>query len=210
MATNFFATMDKTWIDVASAIDAHPNGEIPTEIFIAAARELSNIFDILNSMAFSPVKKDMVQNIDLVEQRFLSAGPESQTLNQLIANERKLSTFMQKGKSPSRALLWYKRGMEFLAQAFLRCLENPTEELAVSFSKSYETTLQQHHGFLVRNVFSLAVKAAPYREDFLKSLAKEDDREQLLATMTPYIHAYVKVCKVLVKLYDDEDLERPL
>lgn len=40
------------------------------------------------------------------------------------------------------------------------------------------------------------MKAAPYREDFLKSLAKEDDREQLLATMTPYIHAYVKVCKV--------------
>lgn len=83
--------------------------------------------------------------------------------------------------------------MEFLAQAFLRCLENPTEELAVSFSKSYETTLQQHHGFLVRNVFSVRFSASHSPSLCLSSLSFS------LAGPFTHIHPHM-VCLTLVRM----------
>jgi hypothetical protein len=39
----------------------------------------------------------------------------------------------------------------------------------------YESTLKPHHGFVTRNVFSVAVKAAPYRKDFIAKLGESED-----------------------------------
>lgn len=53
----------------------------------------------------------------------------------------------------------------------------------MSFTKAYEATLRQFHSFVVRPVFSLAMKACPYRADFYAKLGSDQERvhEQLSA-----------------------------
>lgn len=46
-------------------------------------------------------------------------------------------------------------GLDFTAQALRRSIENPAEELNVSFTKAYEPTLRKHHSMMVRPVFSV-------------------------------------------------------
>lgn len=46
-------------------------------------------------------------------------------------------------------------GLDFTAQALRRSIENPAEELNVSFTKAYEATLRKHHGMMVRPVFAV-------------------------------------------------------
>lgn len=67
--------------------------------------------------------------------------------------------------------------------ALRRSLDNASEELSVSFTKAYEATLRQYHSFVVRPVFSLAMKACPYRADFYAKLGQPQEKvlEQLAA-----------------------------
>jgi len=48
------------------------------------------------------------------------------------------------------------RGLDFTAQALRRSMDNPAEELNISFTKAYESTLRKHHKMLVRPVFSVS------------------------------------------------------
>jgi len=56
----------------------------------------------------------------------------------------------------AEALLWLTRGLSFTAQALRRHVDNPSEELNVSFSKAYDATLSKQHGFVVRGIFSVS------------------------------------------------------
>jgi len=49
------------------------------------------------------------------------------------------------------------RNMRFLADGFRNSLSNPKEELKESFKKSYDSTLKQHHGFLVKNLVGVGI-----------------------------------------------------
>jgi hypothetical protein len=48
------------------------------------------------------------------------------------------------------------RGLDFTAQALRRSMDNPAEELNISFTKAYEQTLRKNHNMLVRPVFSVS------------------------------------------------------
>lgn len=66
-------------------------------------------------------------------------------------------------------------------------MSEPTEELTVSFTTSYEQTLKKHHNLIVKGMFSLAMKACPYRVDFYKKLG--DDQEAVAAHLDKWIAA---------------------
>lgn len=67
-------------------------------------------------------------------------------------------------------------------------MSNKSEELSESFTKAYEGSLRQHHNFIVKGAFSLAMKACPYRADFYAKMGSppskvEEELERWLAAL---------------------------
>lgn len=80
-------TFKKSFVDVP--IDAEKSNAIATTEFLEAAESLITIFDALGSVAFSPVKSDMIGNIKKLRDRQLAAPAESETVQALVINELK-------------------------------------------------------------------------------------------------------------------------
>ncbi|KAG8841985.1 hypothetical protein FRB91_004518 [Serendipita sp. 411] len=163
--TTYFDTLTTSFADVP----LEPG--VDTAKFIDASKGLVKMFDLLGSAAFVVVQKDLNGNIAKLEAR-LAADPEkSATLEGLLAAEA-----AEGDRTASQGLMWLLRGLQFTLIGLQRSLENPTEELSASFNKAYETTLKPFHSWVVRPVFSLAMKSCPYREDFYKKLGSPQER----------------------------------
>jgi hypothetical protein len=168
----WFDTLDKHFSDVPIAADQG----IDTESFLAAAASTTSLFDLLGSVAFTPVKNDMNGNIKKIRDRFLASPGNSTTLQSLCKNE-----LASKSHTATEGLLWLTRGLDFTAQALRQDLTansgvaaneaKPKAELADSFRNAYKGTLAPHHGFLVKPIFSAAMSATPYRKDFYAKVA---------------------------------------
>ncbi|KAH6568173.1 hypothetical protein BASA62_005640 [Batrachochytrium salamandrivorans] len=177
MAT-FFDTLSSSYTTIVVA--SSDNG-IPTVQFLDSTNSLTKLFDTLGA-AFSVVSSDMHGNITKIRTRFDQNVARSGTLQELVNAERADNS----GKAAD-ALLWLKRGLEFTAMGLRRNLDNPSEELSTSFNKAYEGTLSRHHNFMIRGVFSLAMKACPSRVDFYAKLSGSDPakmKEQLVAWLS--------------------------
>ncbi|ORX55193.1 glycolipid transfer protein [Hesseltinella vesiculosa] len=153
--SSFFDTVACSYTDVDTS-----NG-IDTDKFLQATEGVVSLFDALGSSAFTVVQNDMNGNIKKIRTRFLSNPTANNTLENLVANEAH-----EKKRVATEGLLWLIRGLDFTAQALRRSLTDVSEELNVSFTKAYEGTLRKFHSIVVRPVFSLAMKACPYRKDF--------------------------------------------
>jgi hypothetical protein len=105
----------------------------------------------------------------------------SDTLEKLVENEKG-----EKKRTATEGLMWLLRGHSFTCKGLQNLQANPTEEVAAGFGKAYEVTLKPFHNFVVKGVFSVsplfspsslpaelflkvAMKACPYRADFLTS-----------------------------------------
>ncbi|EEB86892.1 hypothetical protein MPER_15995, partial [Moniliophthora perniciosa FA553] len=110
------------------------------------------------SAAFSVVQSDLRGNITSV------------TLEMLVENEKG-----EKKRTATEGLMWLLRGLSFTCKALMNAQANKSEELAAAFTKGYEATLKQFHNFVVKGVFSVAMKACPYRKDFYAKLAADPD-----------------------------------
>ncbi|KAI8976030.1 glycolipid transfer protein domain-containing protein [Pilobolus umbonatus] len=166
----YFETLDRSFVDVNTTTG------INTAEFLEAAEGVVKLFDSLGSAAFSVVQNDMNGNIKKVRERFLSNPTANDTLQNLMDNESH-----EKKRVATEGLLWLTRGLDFTAQALSRSLEDPSEELTVSFTKSYEATLKKFHSFVIRPVFTLAMKACPNRKGFYEKLdvVTDDSRAQM-------------------------------
>ncbi|KAJ7451739.1 glycolipid transfer protein [Mycena galericulata] len=131
---------------------------VDTLQFLEAATGLVGLFDILGSAAFS-VK---------VRTRYDAAPALSGTLEKLVENEKG-----EKKRTATEGLMWLLRGLSFTCKALQNAQANKSEELAVAFNKSYEVTLKKFHNFVVKRIFSVAMKACPYRADFYAKLAAD-------------------------------------
>ena len=80
-------TFKKSFTDVP--VDSEKDNAIGTTEFLDAAESLTTIFDAMGSVAFSPVKNDMLGNIKKLRERYLAAPGESATLQELVQNELK-------------------------------------------------------------------------------------------------------------------------
>jgi len=127
--------------------------------------------DLLESAAFTPVQSDMRGNVKKIREKHDTNPEKYKTLQKIVIDESN-----DKKKTATEGLLWLKRGLEFTSLALRRNVDDPNEELADSFKKAYDDTLKQYHNFLVKNVFSLAMKACPYRKDFYQKLGSDQDK----------------------------------
>ncbi|KAF2870594.1 glycolipid transfer protein domain-containing protein [Massariosphaeria phaeospora] len=184
----FFNTLKKSFVDVP--VDAAKDNAISTTEFLDATESLLGLFDVLGSVAFTPVKSDMGGNIKKIRDRQLAAPTLSGTLQDLVVNEIK-----EKKHVATEGLLWLSRGLDFTAQALRANLTNGSEELSASFRGAYSNTLKPHHGFLIKPVFSAAMSATPYRKDFYKKLG--DDEKKVSEELEQWLSALEHVLGVL-------------
>jgi hypothetical protein len=85
-----------------------------------------------------------------VRARYDIAPAQSGTLEQLVENEK-----AEKKRPATEGLMWLVRGLSFTCKALQNSQANKSEELTVSFNKSYEGTLKKYHNFVVKGIFSV-------------------------------------------------------
>ncbi|KAK4121673.1 glycolipid transfer protein [Parathielavia appendiculata] len=179
-------------------IDADNGNAISTAEFLDAAESLTTMFDILGSVAFSPVKKDMLGNIEKIRKRLLAAPLESQNLQDLVRNELKT-----KSHTATEGLLWLVRGLEFTCLALSQNLANHEHELSESFRNAYGVTLKPHHSFMIKPIFSAAMSACPYRKDFYSKLGSNEGKVK--EELREYLAALDKIVGILKAFLDSKD-----
>lgn len=184
----WFDTIQKSFTDVP--VNEANDNSISTTEFLQAAEALVTLFDLLGSVAFTPVKNDLLGNIKKIRDRQLAAPEESETIQALVLNELKTGKH-----TATEGLLWLVRGLDFTAQALRHNLTNASDELAGSFRTAYGATLKPHHSFLIKPVFSAAMSATPYRKDFYAKLG--DDVTKVQAAMDKEIAALEKIVNIL-------------
>ncbi|KAF8813904.1 glycolipid transfer protein [Phlegmacium glaucopus] len=139
---------------------------VDTVEFLLAAEGLVGMFDLLGSAAFSVVQIDLKGNITKVRARYEATPILSATLEGLVLNEKG-----EKKRTATEGLLWLLRGLSFTCKALENAQKNKSAELSVAFTQSYEATLKKFHNFIVKGVFSVAMRACPLRADFYAKLA---------------------------------------
>ncbi|KAH0830116.1 het-c2 protein [Lanmaoa asiatica] len=143
---------------------------IDTLAFLEASEGVVRLFKLLENPAFAPVVSDIDGNITKVRTRYLAHPAQSTTLELLIHNEQS-----EKKRPATEGLMWLIRGLLFTYKALHTAQSDPNTELAKAFTKGYEASLRQYHNFIVRGIFSVAMKACPYRRDFYAKLAADPD-----------------------------------
>ncbi|PGG95491.1 hypothetical protein AJ79_10028 [Helicocarpus griseus UAMH5409] len=199
MASAQVIPTDGTWFDTMrrgfSDVPVSDDSSIPTTEFLEAAEALTTLFDLLGSVAFTPVKNDLLGNIKKIRDRQLAAPAESETLQALVLNE------LKSGKNTaSIGLLWLVRGLDFTAQALRHNIANPSDELSASFRAAYGETLKPHHSFVVKPIFSAAMSATPYRKDFYSKLGQDGAKAQeALEKSTAALERIVAILKTFLE-----------
>ncbi|KAM6088333.1 pleckstrin homology domain-containing family A member 8 isoform 2-T2 [Chlamydotis macqueenii] len=168
--------------------------------------------DKLGPTVFAPVKMDFVGNIKKINQKFITNKEEFDTLQKIVLHEVNAGV-AQVRNSATEALLWLKRGLKFL-KGFLTEVKNGEKNIQTALNNAYGKTLRQHHGWVVRGVFALALRAAPTYEDFVAALSVEecDPQEEtfykgMQRDLNIYLPAMEKQLNILDTLYEVHGLE---
>ncbi|XP_075414340.1 pleckstrin homology domain-containing family A member 8 [Tenrec ecaudatus] len=204
----FFSTMNTSFSDIELLEDSG----IPTEAFLASCYAVVPVLDKLGPTVFAPVKMDLVGNIKKVNQKYITNKDEFTTLQKIVLHEVDASV-AQVRNSATEALLWLKRGLKFL-KGFLTEVKNGEKDIQTALNNAYGKTLRQHHGWVVRGVFALALRAAPSYEDFVAALTiKEGDHQKeafsigMQRDLSLYLPAMEKQLAILDTLYEVHGLE---
>ncbi|XP_042327703.1 pleckstrin homology domain-containing family A member 8 [Sceloporus undulatus] len=204
----FFSAMSIRFSD----IELFDDGGIPTEEFLQSCYEIVPVLDKLGSTVFAPVKMDFEGNIKKINQKYITSKDDFNTLQKIILHEVSTGD-AQIRHSATEALLWLKRGLKFLKE-FLTELKNGEKNIQTALNNAYGRTLRQYHGWVVRGVFALALKASPTYEGFASALSVQDCRYQedafynsMQRDLDIYLPAMEKQLNILDALYEEHGLE---
>ncbi|KAL8165366.1 UNVERIFIED_CONTAM: Pleckstrin y domain-containing A member 8, partial [Gekko kuhli] len=203
----FFSVMSNRFSDISLLED----GGIPTEEFLQSCYAIVPVLDKLGSTVFAPVKMDFVGNIKKINQKYITNKDEFNTLQKIVLHEVNTEE-AQVRNSATEALLWLKRGLKFLKE-FLTELKNGEKNIQTALNNAYGRTLRQHHGWVVRGVFALALRASPTYECFVAALSVgECDNQELFyrgmqRDLSIYLPAMEKQLGILDALYEEHGLE---
>lgn len=186
--------------------------EIPTESFLLASGDFLPILDKLGSKAFQPVKMDISGNISKIRIKFQTDEAKFSTLQSIVMFEKQNNT-TNVSNSATDAIMWLKRGLTFVKE-FLKNVGEGETNLTKALQDAYMSSLAKHHGWVVRGVFHLALKAAPYYSDFVDALTgstgSTDDSElidQLMVSIKSYTSSLENILIILDDFYKQNNLE---
>ncbi|CAK8674515.1 pleckstrin homology domain-containing family A member 8-like isoform X2 [Clavelina lepadiformis] len=204
----FFSAMLHSFSDIVLEED----GGISTISFLSACEGIIPFLDTIGSTAFAPVKMDFMGNISKLRTKHSSEPSRFATLQGILHQEIATSTTKVRN-SATDALMWLKRGLRFM-QKFLLIFMNGERNLTFALNQAYSVTLKPYHGWVVKGIFALAVKAAPYPNNFIKALATNPDHAQdkrflgiLMEDVDQYTTAMDVVLNIVDNFYDQFKLE---
>uniref|UniRef100_A0A7S0L6Q5 Glycolipid transfer protein domain-containing protein n=1 Tax=Coccolithus braarudii TaxID=221442 RepID=A0A7S0L6Q5_9EUKA len=113
--------------------------------------------------------------------------------------------------SAAIALLWMRRTLMFSIAVLQGACEKDAH-LGNLARAAYTSQLEQYHGWLLKNTFTMALSAMPSREEFMQRLAptvkQKMEREALcIQEMRECTEASQVIIKVMCNLFDELDLE---
>lgn len=147
----FFSSMKASFMDIHLDTD----GSIPVEEFLQATRSILPLFDKFNATAFAPVKMDFQGNIRKIDQKYSTNTTAYTTVQKIVLSEISLKQHLM-SNSATMALLWMKRGLEFIRE-FLNELLRGEPDLSQALGTAYSKTLRNYHGWVVRGVFAVSI-----------------------------------------------------
>ncbi|KAK5602326.1 Pleckstrin y domain-containing A member 8 [Crenichthys baileyi] len=204
----FFSTMSHRFSDMRLDDD---NG-IPSQEFLDSCYAIVPVLDKLGSTVFAPVKMDFVGNIKKIQQKLMSDPESFPTLQSIVLHEVQTNV-SQVRNSATEALLWLRRGLKFLKE-FLSEVNGGEKDIQTALNNAYGKTLRQYHGWVVRGVFALALRAAPTYQSFTAALVSREDDEQrsdftssMHRDLGVYLPAMEKQLAILDELYEEYNLE---
>ncbi|XP_060681358.1 pleckstrin homology domain-containing family A member 8 isoform X2 [Hemiscyllium ocellatum] len=204
----FFSAMEQRFND----IEFEEENGIPTLPFLESCYAIVPVLDKLGPTVFAPVKLDFVGNIKKINQKYITDSIRFTTLQKIVLYELETDEATVRN-SATEALLWLKRGLKFL-KGFLEEVNNGEKDIQKALNTSYSRTLRQYHGWVVRGVFALALRAAPFYEGFMAALAvNEGDElneafyEGMKRDLSQYLPAMGKQIEILDALYEEYNLE---
>lgn len=204
----FFSTMSHRFSDIRLDDD---NG-IPTQEFLDSCYAIVPVLDKLGSTVFAPVKMDFVGNIKKIHQKLTSDPDNFPTLQSIVLHEVHTDV-AQVRNSATEALLWLRRGLKFLKE-FLSEVNGGEQDIQGALNNAYGKTLRQYHGWVVRGVFALALRAAPSYQSFTAALVSTEGDELksgfisgMHRDLGMYLPAMEKQLAILDDLYEEYNLE---
>lgn len=204
----FFSTMSHRFSDIRLDDDSG----IPTQEFLDSCYAIVPVLDKLGSTVFAPVKMDFVGNIKKIHQKLKSNPDIYPTLQSIVLHEVETEV-SQVRNSATEALLWLRRGLKFLKE-FLSEVNAGQQDIQEALNAAYGRTLRQYHGWVVRGVFALALKAAPSYQSFAAALVSGEGDElksgftiSMHRDLGVYLPAMEKHLSILDALYEEYDLE---
>jgi hypothetical protein len=189
-----------------------PAGEeelIETEPFLLAAGEVLVIIDFLGptflKSAFQRTRADIAGNVTTLQNKYNSDPIKYKTLNQMLTDERESGN----DQSATVALLWLKRGLEFICCFSKFLVADQTKNTRHTGSlcnitlQAYEHSLKRFHNWFVRGLFYLVAHILPSRKDFLKVLAGGQDNmeEQVIEELNRFVSALTPNLDVINRIY---------
>lgn len=182
------------------------DSRIETKPFLDASSEVVPFFDVLGATAFAPVKSDINGNIKKLRDKYTQDLEKFKTLQGMVESEIEAGTTLAKN-SATDALLWLKRAMQFII-IFLEEVLKGEEDLVKCAKKAYEGSLKKFHGWLVQGIFSVAMKAVPYRKDFMHKLGRgKVDEATVLKEMKDCLDLLSANINVVEEFYQQNKLD---
>ncbi|XP_061677000.1 pleckstrin homology domain-containing family A member 8 [Syngnathoides biaculeatus] len=204
----FFSTMSHRFSDLKLDDD---NG-IPTREFLDSCYAIVPVLDKLGPTVFAPVKMDFVGNIKKIQQKLMSDPAAFPTLQSIVLHEVD-GRVAEVRNSATEALLWLRRGLKFLKE-FLARVDAGERDIHAALNHAYGKTLRQYHGWVVRGVFALALRAAPSYQSFTAALVTTEGDELksgfasgVRRDLGVYLPAMDRLLAVLDDLYEEHNLE---
>uniref|UniRef100_A0AAY3ZXF7 Pleckstrin homology domain-containing family A member 8 n=1 Tax=Denticeps clupeoides TaxID=299321 RepID=A0AAY3ZXF7_9TELE len=204
----FFSSMSHRFSDITLDDDSG----IPTQAFLDSCYAIVPVLDKLGPTVFAPVKIDFVGNIKKIHQKLVSDPESFPTLQTIVLHEVKTDV-AQVRNSATEALLWLKRGLKFLKE-FLSEVNAGERDIHGALNSAYGKTLRQYHGWVVRGVFALALRAAPSYGAFTAALVTHEGDEMkdgfttgMHRDLDVYLPAMERQLSILDALYEEYGLE---
>ncbi|XP_062890214.1 glycolipid transfer protein [Mobula hypostoma] len=188
--------------------------QIDTRAFLESVSYLPTFFDCLGTTVFSPIKADLMGNINKIKTVFETNPIKFKTLQMILEGEKELYGTSWPKVGATLALMWLKRGLKFI-QVMLQSIADGERDdanpnlIRVNATKAYEMALKRYHGWFVQKIFSVAVYAAPYKSDFLKALSKgrEVKEEECLEKIRQFLVNFTVTVDAIYEMYTKMNAE---
>lgn len=185
-----------------------PDRSVNTKLFLDAVSHLPSFFDCLGSNVFGIIKSDINGNIMKIKAVYVKDPEKYVTLQDIVEGEREDQAAQWPKVGATLALMWLKRGLRFIQILLQSLVDGERDEsnpnlIRVNIIKAYEQALKKYHGWLVQNIFKVALCAAPYRSNFLQALSRGEEvkEEECLANMRQFLVNYSPTVDAIYEMY---------